>query len=105
MCFLGIDAGTTQIKAALIDFDGNQIDMVSAPVKILSPFEGACEIDMMGLWETFCKLTKELGKRNAQVWNSLAGIGITGQGDGLWAVDKKWKEQLKWKALKMKKAL
>lgn len=86
--FLGIDAGTTQIKAALIDFDGMLVDMASMPVKVMSPFEGASEMDMNDLWEVFCKLTRQLEERNRQKWNSVGGVGITGQGDGLWAVDK-----------------
>jgi len=87
--FLGIDAGTSRIKAALIDEEGDQIDIASMPVKVLFPFEGACEINMMELWDTMCKLTRLLSKRNSQIWNKLVGIGITGQGDGLWSVDNK----------------
>jgi sugar (pentulose or hexulose) kinase len=87
--FLGIDAGTSRIKAALIDDGGDQIDIESMPVKVLSPFEGACEINMMELWNTMCKLTRSLSKRNPQIRNKLVGIGITGQGDGLWPVDSK----------------
>jgi len=89
--FLGIDAGTSRIKAALIDGEGNQIDIASMPVKVLFPFEGACEINMMELWNTMCKITRSLSQRNPQIWNKLVGIGITGQGDGLWPVDSKGK--------------
>lgn len=91
MYFLGIDAGTSRIKAALIDGEGNQIDIVSMPVKVLFPFDDACEIDMMELWNTMCKITKSLSQRNPQIWNKLVGIGITGQGDGLWPIDRKGK--------------
>ena len=91
MYFLGIDAGTSRIKAALIDGEGNQIDIASMSVKVLFPFEGACEINMMELWNTMCKITRSLGQRNPQIWNKLVGIGITGQGDGLWLVDSKGK--------------
>lgn len=89
MYFLGIDTGTTRIKAAIIDSQGNQIDIASMPVKVLYPFEGACEINMMELWHTMCEITKVLRQRNPQRWNKLVGIGITGQGDGLWPIDKK----------------
>ena len=91
MYFLGIDAGTSRIKAALIDGEGNQIDIKSMPVRVLFPFEGACEINMMELWSTMCKITRSLSQRNPQIWNKLVGIGITGQGDGLWPVDSKGK--------------
>ena len=91
MYFLGINAGTSRIKAALIDGEGNQIDIASMPVKVLFPFEGACEINMMELWNTMCKITRSFSQRNPQIWNKLVGIGITGQGDGLWPVDSKGK--------------
>lgn len=86
--FLGIDAGTSRIKAALIDYEGNQIDLMSMPVEVLSPFEGACEIDMINLWHTMCKLTNSLKERNPEIWSQVVGIGITGQGDGLWPINR-----------------
>lgn len=88
MYFLGVDVGTSKIKAALIDLEGKQIDIESMPVKILHPFEGACEIDMNELWHSFCSLTKALAKRNTHIWEGVIGVGVTGQGDGLWAIDK-----------------
>lgn len=87
--FLSIDAGTSQIKAALMDIDGNQIDFESSQVKLSTPFEGACEIDMNGLWRTLCTITSALKMRNEEIWNTIIGIGIAAQGDGLWAIDKK----------------
>ena len=86
--FLGIDAGTTRIKAALIDFEGNTIDIIGLPVPVMNPFDGACEINMNALWEEFCVITKELAKRNPECFENIAGIGITGQGDGMWPIDK-----------------
>jgi sugar (pentulose or hexulose) kinase len=85
---LCIDAGTSQIKAALLSIDGSKIDIASSKVKLITPFEGRCEIDMNGLWETLCKLIRELKARNEDAWNSIEGIGIAAQGDGLWAIDK-----------------
>lgn len=86
--FLGIDAGTTRIKAALIDMEGNRIDQIGLPVEVYMPFEGACETDMIKIWEQVCRLTRSLASRNSQIWGDIVGVGITGQGDGLWPVDK-----------------
>ncbi|MCR4429491.1 MAG: FGGY family carbohydrate kinase [Tepidanaerobacteraceae bacterium] len=85
---LGIDAGTTKIKAGLVDADGNLIDMESEICEVLSPFEGAYEMDMGNTWEIVCKVTGRLFKRNENMASDLAGVGVTGQGDGLWPVSK-----------------
>ncbi|NDL67678.1 FGGY-family carbohydrate kinase [Anaerotalea alkaliphila] len=87
MYLLGVDVGTSKIKAALTDFGGKQLDMESMPVKTLHPFEGASEIDMDALWGSFCRIVKILVERNPQVAGKVEGIGVTGQGDGLWAID------------------
>ncbi len=88
MVVLGIDAGTTNIKAVLADESGRQLDLVSAPTQVLMPFEGACEMDMQALWQQLCALTLQLQQRNPQLWQQLAGVGITAQGDGMWPLDK-----------------
>lgn len=88
MYFLGVDIGTTRMKAAIVDMDEKTVDLVGMPVKVLFPFEGACEINMNDLWITFCDLTRQLKERNPLIWNKVAGIGVTGQGDGLWPIDK-----------------
>ncbi|MDI3481838.1 MAG: hypothetical protein PWQ97_1493 [Tepidanaerobacteraceae bacterium] len=85
---LGIDAGTTKIKAGLVDADGNLIDMESEICEVFSPFEGASEMDMDRTWEIVCKVTSQLFKRNEDIASDLVGLGVTGQGDGLWPVTK-----------------
>ncbi len=88
MVFLGIDAGTTCIKASIISEDGKFIDTVSEDVRLLMPSEDSCELDMTELWESLCKILVKLKENNLQIWKDIKGIGITGQGDGLWAIDK-----------------
>jgi sugar (pentulose or hexulose) kinase len=86
---LGIDAGTTRIKASLYDLDLNEIGKTSEDVKIYSPMEGASEIDMKELWTKLCSITNRLKIAHANIWNNMIGIGISGQGDGLWPIDDK----------------
>lgn len=88
MYFLGVDVGTTRMKAALVDMYENIVDLVGSPVKVMFPFEGAREINMKDLWTTFCTLTKQLKERNPLIWDEIAGVGVTGQGDGFWPIDK-----------------
>ena len=35
-----------------------------------------------------CRMTHALKARNPKNWNQIAGVGVTGQGDGLWPIDK-----------------
>ena len=85
--FLGIDAGTTNIKASFMDLNFCLIDEEKQNVSVFAPFPGASEIDMNDYWERMCAVTRALKARNAHLWGELAGVGITGQGDGLWPID------------------
>ncbi len=86
--YLGIDAGTTKTKAALVDAGGQIIDMVSDSVEVLHPFESACEIDMELLWAQLCILLQMLKAQNPDIWGQIVGVGISAQGDGMWPIGK-----------------
>lgn len=86
-CFICVDAGTTRLKAALLDGNGEQLDIAGQQLQVLHPVDGACESNMLSFYRAFCSTIKELYERNKERWDIL-GLGITGQGDGLWAVDK-----------------
>lgn len=85
--FLGIDGGTSYIKASIMDSDFNLLDEEREYVSIHTPFDGASEIDMSDYWERMCRMTLALKARNPDIWNQIAGVGVTGQGDGLWPID------------------
>ncbi len=85
---LGIDVGTTNIKIVLSDLMGNVLDIARRPSTLQMPFDGASEMDMELLWHDICILTKELKEKNPAIWSSIEGVGVSAQGDGLWAVDK-----------------
>ncbi len=85
--FIGIDSGTTSIKAVLFDEKCNEIDKKAFPLTGIFPRENQYEEDMGEIWEKLClcvcSITAKYGKDG--IW----GIGITAQGDGLWLVDGK----------------
>lgn len=83
---LGVDAGTTRMKAALLDAAGRVLALEALDVTVLHPFEGASEVDMQALWEAFCQLTRKLSANHPRLWQDLAGLCISGQGDGCWPV-------------------
>ena len=83
---LGIDGGVQEVRTVLFDLSGNEIDGVSVDVEINT--DGTvCETDMNAYWEAaVLALNLLVNKGNVSAENIL-GIGVTGQSDGLWAVD------------------
>lgn len=86
-CLLCVDCGTTIIKATLTDVNFKLIDEANRPVTVFSPFPSASEADMNQIWQALCEVTRDLARRNPECWQALIGVGITGQGDGMWPVD------------------
>ena len=87
-CFLAVDSGTSKMKVALIDEQNKFIDLVTADLQVLHPFDGASEADMDKTWTTLCLLFNQLAQRNPAHWDQIIAIGVTGQGDGAWMVDR-----------------
>ncbi len=84
---LVIDAGTSRLKIAIMDSSYRTIALESEAVAVSHPFTGACEIDMPTLWEQVIKLLKKLRESTPEAFAQIQGIGITGQGDGMWGLD------------------
>ncbi|MCL2856778.1 MAG: FGGY family carbohydrate kinase [Oscillospiraceae bacterium] len=89
--FLGIDAGTTNLKAVLAGDDGSIIGSACVPSNVLTPFAGASEMDMDNLWESICALTRQLRRQNPKAMDAVEGMGVSAQGDGLWPVGADWR--------------
>lgn len=85
--FLGVDAGTTNIKLSLYDLSMNEICAYGKKTTIYNPCPGASEIDMNELWDDLCFCTQKLKSREPDAWKRIVGVGISGQGDGLWPLD------------------
>lgn len=86
---LGIDAGTTIVKSVIFDFQGNEIAVARAPIVFDTPHNGWAEQDMEKLWEAVIKTVKVVIKNSKIPPRKIQAIGITGQGDGCWLIDKK----------------
>ena len=91
MLFLCADIGTSRMKIAVTSHDGRIIASHSKDLTVMKEREGFCEMDMEALWDAFKSVCHKLRKSCPHSWSSLSGIGITGQGDGLWMVDKNGK--------------
>ncbi len=85
--FMGIDAGTTKLKLMLYDAQMKELGSSSRDTKIYIPENGASEIDMDELWASLCEAAQELKQNYPEKMAHLVGLGISGQGDGLWPLD------------------
>lgn len=84
---IGIDGGTTKIKAVLFDTTGHEIETVAAPSDILE--DGVRkELDMDFFWEKTAACVRLLMEKGPATPEEILAVGVTGQGEGLWALDK-----------------
>ncbi|QIJ62683.1 FGGY-family carbohydrate kinase [Streptomyces sp. JB150] len=81
--YVGIDVGTSVVKAAAFDEAGGELAVESRPVR-LALRGGVVEQDME---EVYAAVVEVLGALTGRVAGPVALAGLTGQGDGLWLVD------------------
>ena len=84
---LGIDAGTSNIKAVLFDENGHEVGIASRENETFQEAGNCEEQDMNAVWENAKACLKEIGERYASECRDLLAIGVTGQGEGFWAID------------------
>jgi len=86
--FIGIDSGTSVIKAVVFSMDGRELGVHSIPIPNDAEDPSTCySQDMNQIWD-FAKICIAQSIRKAGVDpGSIIGIGITGQGAGTWLID------------------
>ena len=81
--YVGIDVGTSMVKAAAFDEEGRQLAVEARPVD-LAIRAGFVEQDME---EVYAAVVAVLSALTAAVPGPVELAGLTGQGDGVWLVD------------------
>jgi len=82
---LTVDAGTSTIKAVAFDADGAELATARRETETRRPEQGHSEQDMAAVRDrTFDALQELAGRLPAET--DPVGVGLTGQGDGLWTV-------------------
>ncbi|MGX9889033.1 FGGY family carbohydrate kinase [Streptomyces sp. NPDC002276] len=81
--YIGIDVGTSTVKAAAFDTTGHQLAVASRPVA-LSMHGGYVEQDMD---EVYAAVVAVLDDVTSATSDPVELAGLTGQGDGVWLVD------------------
>jgi xylulokinase len=77
--FLGIDVGTSSVKAVLLDEDQNVITEGSSPIEVLRPRPLWSEQDPEEWWLAAQKAVAQVRALAAQDFLRLEGIGLSGQ--------------------------
>ena len=83
---LGVDAGTTVIKAVAFSLDGEELHKHSLDNAVETPEAGYAEQDMETTWETTASVLDAVVE-DLDDGDEILGLGVTGQGDGVWAID------------------
>lgn len=83
--WLGVDVGTTAIKAAAYDSHGRIAAVAERSNEVLRPAPGHAEQDMLAVWERVAACLRELAGKCAG--RRFLSLGLCGQGDGFWPID------------------
>lgn len=81
---IGLDAGTSIVKAVLIDLAGQEHEQETIRNPVVRPRAGWVEQDMDTTWEKVRDVLRNLLSRIKPI--EIVAIGVTGQGDGTWLV-------------------
>lgn len=86
--FMGIDVGTSSVKALVIDENGMEIASASRKYDVLYPKLNYAEQDPQGIWEAAQEMLLELSGCYPEIVSQLNGISYSGQMHGLLMIDK-----------------
>jgi xylulokinase/erythritol kinase len=86
MLTIGLDAGTSIVKAVVFDADGAAIAEAARPTRTLTPGPGRTEQDLEEVVAAAGAVVREVASGFP---DGPELIGITGQGDGVWLLDER----------------
>jgi xylulokinase len=78
--FLGIDLGTSSLKAIVLDVDGSIVGAGSATYPMATPQPGWAESDPQSWWEAAATAVREAAGQHA---SEIAAVGVCGQMHGV----------------------
>lgn len=81
---IGIDAGTSVIKAVAFDLAGRQISASSVRNQYITGADGSATQPMQQTWLDCATALRGLGEKVEGLAARTAAIAVTGQGDGTW---------------------
>ena len=83
---IGIDAGTSVIKAVAFTLTGTQLGASAVPNRYTTAPDGAATQDMDRTWADCAEALRGLGDSIDHLADRTAALAVTAQGDGTWLV-------------------
>ena len=83
---IGIDAGTSVIKAVAFDLRGGQLAAASVPNRHHAGADGAATQSLPQTWADCATALRALGDKVPDLAGRTAAVSVTAQGDGTWLV-------------------
>lgn len=83
---IGIDAGTSMIKAVAFDLAGRQIAAASVHNRYVTQADGAALQSLPRTWADCARTLQELATKVEGLARRTVAVAVTGQGDGTWLV-------------------
>ena len=84
---IGVDAGTSVIKAVAFSLAGEQIAVAARPNVYQTLGGGQVEQDMHRTWADCAATLRELTERVPNLARRVVALAVTAQGDGTWLID------------------
>lgn len=81
---IGIDSGTSVIKAVAFDLAGKQLATSSVPNRYSSGIDGSATQPLEATWSDCASALRGLGEKVANLAARTAALSVTAQGDGTW---------------------
>ncbi len=85
--YLGIDLGTSGVKAVLVDEEQNVLEQAHAAIDTRRPRPLWSEQDPEQWWSASCSAVLALGARRARELRAVRGLGLSGQMHGVALLD------------------
>ncbi|SFA83144.1 erythritol kinase (L-erythritol 4-phosphate-forming) [Rhizobium sp. NFR07] len=83
---IGIDAGTSVIKAVAFDLSGKQLASASVRNRYATGDDGSATQSLPQTWIDCASALRGLGEKVTDLASRTAAVAVTGQGDGTWLV-------------------
>lgn len=85
--FIGLDSGTSVVKAIAFDSRGRQIAVAATANRTTAADLGGVEQDMDDVWRSAAQVIAALGERVPDLALRAVALAVTAQGDGTWLID------------------
>ena len=85
--FLGVDAGTTSMKAALFDLQGHALAIASVEYPLETPGPARVELEAEVYWQSCCRVVRQALVQSGISPREVGGLAISSQGETFVAVD------------------